>query len=163
MGRTKEEYEMRCALCGVKDTVPFPPKDDTLCRKCHKNARKHIPRKRHGTRVSFPITCNVCGKYEVLNYRPKVPLTQVKCTECMASLISPKSQWATIEQEKVQQAERERLRLLREHEEREEEEDEIVDGSKNALSGAQSLGKHVYIRPKTNASDQEDQHEDEES
>lgn len=40
-GRTRQMYEITCAQCGKKDTVPFQPKGDrpVLCRDCFRQQR----------------------------------------------------------------------------------------------------------------------------
>lgn len=148
MAHHKQTYEMVCPLCGAEDTVPFRPREDTLCRKCHKNSRKHIPRKDHNTRVSFPITCSSCNAYEVLTYRPRVPLTEVLCSKCMRDKVDETSTWSDIEKEEKRLLARETRSFPRD----DEEEEEIVDGSKDALDGAESIGQSVYIRTKAKAS-----------
>lgn len=107
MARTdKPSFDITCSLCGVKDTVPFLPRDEATvrCRKCHQNSQEHIPRKKHNTRVSFPITCSQCGKLETLEYRPRVPLTQVLCTSCLRPNVSEDSQWSKIKAERSKEA-----------------------------------------------------------
>lgn len=102
----KPSFEITCSLCGVKDTVPFMPRDENTvrCRKCHNNSQQHIPRKKHNTRVSFPITCAQCGKHETLEYRPRVPLTEVLCSTCLKPNVSDESQWAKIKAERTKEA-----------------------------------------------------------
>lgn len=155
MAREKKLFDMVCSLCGVEDSVPFKPREDTLCRKCHGHAKIHIPRKRHNTRVSFPITCSSCGTYEVLTYRPKVSLLSVLCTTCMKGHVSPDSTWADIQGEEKRMREREEMRARFAEMERAdgEEEEVIVDGSKDALAGAHSLGQSVYIRTKSTSAE----------
>ena len=116
------ETEFTCAVCGKEGTVPFVPKnpDSLFCRECQtlykeaqkdkeRAARKKIPRKAHNTRVSFPITCAECGKYEVLDYRPKgVPLSEVCCRECTAKKAGEDSRYV----ERVRQIENETTRQI---------------------------------------------------
>lgn len=145
----KPSFEFNCSLCGIAATVPFEPKDDTLCKRCHHNSRMHIPRKAHNTRVSWPIVCAECGTRETLTYRPRVPLTEVKCTTCMKVQVSEDSKWATITDEHSERKRRTQERLDRERKEDIEDfedEHDVVKPTRDALSGTTRLGRSVYIR-----------------
>ena len=100
--------EITCAVCGVVDTVPFEPKTDhVFCRRCQalyrevqKDKRARVPRKKHGTRVSFPIECSQCGARETLSYMPRgIPLTELLCTSCLQTRLGDESKWHQTHQE----------------------------------------------------------------
>lgn len=102
-------WSITCPSCGAADEVPFEPRPGSavMCRPCFEankpprpepNRRQHgqereerpprpqppapsIPRLEHGTRVYYPITCQKCGKGEVLSYVPKVN-GELLCTGC---------------------------------------------------------------------------------
>lgn len=115
---SKRSYPIVCTLCGEKARVPFKPRRDqkVFCPDCFKFKREEInkkkqrqsPRKKHGTRVTFPIVCAQCGTKETLDYVPKgVALHEVMCSECVRAEHGEKSRWAQIRQtkESEQQAE----------------------------------------------------------
>ena len=93
-GDDSEEYDVICDICGTETTVPFEPKPgrDVYCTECYlvrkekldkqkQQEEKKAPRKTHGTRVSFPITCARCGTDETLDYVPRgVKLSEVLCS-----------------------------------------------------------------------------------
>ncbi|MEO1272837.1 MAG: CxxC-x17-CxxC domain-containing protein [Myxococcota bacterium] len=105
---TRATWEITCSGCGAQDSVPFKPRpgSEVFCRDCHdknkerrqlhdryssrrKGARGggravHIPRLDHGTRVSYPVVCESCGKHETLSYVPNTS-GPVLCTDCTSS------------------------------------------------------------------------------
>lgn len=98
--------------------MPFDPrgKQDLLCRECHKvrqtklNERREAraPRKKHGTRVSFPIDCTMCGAEETLDYVPKgLKLSEALCSDCVRATYGDKSRWQQISETKALEAQRE--------------------------------------------------------
>lgn len=104
-------YAIVCSVCGEKDRLPFKPRkgQDVFCQDCFKFKRDEInkkrqrqsPRKKHGTRVTFPIVCAQCGTKETLDYVPKgVALHEVMCSECVRTTYGDKSRWAQIKQTK---------------------------------------------------------------
>jgi CxxC-x17-CxxC domain-containing protein len=100
--------EIICDQCGARDEVPFEPKGGKLyCTDCYrarqKKKRKNAPpRKKHGTRVSFPIECSRCGTEETLDYVPKgVKMSEILCTSCMADEEGPESEWTKVRREKA--------------------------------------------------------------
>lgn len=54
----------------------------------------HVPRKQHGTRVSFPIVCTACGAEETLGYMPRVPMNEILCSRCLINQEGRDSSWA---------------------------------------------------------------------
>lgn len=54
----------------------------------------HVPRKQHGTRVSFPIVCTSCGAEETLGYMPRVPMNEILCSKCLIEQEGRDSSWA---------------------------------------------------------------------
>ncbi len=100
-----ELWKISCAICGAHDMVPFEPREgsEIKCRECFSTKRDekarrqryfekgragrksshsvHIPRLDHGTRVSYPIECEACGKRETLDYVPKTS-GPIKCRAC---------------------------------------------------------------------------------
>ncbi|QDG52977.1 hypothetical protein FIV42_20175 [Persicimonas caeni] len=108
----KKSFRIVCTLCGCKAEVPFKPRrgQDVFCPDCFKFKRdevnqkrqRHSPRKKHGTRVMFPITCAQCGKKETLDYVPKgVALHEVMCSECVRTTYGEQSRWAQIKETKA--------------------------------------------------------------
>jgi hypothetical protein len=77
-----------CDVCNKVDEIKFLPEEgaQVMCKVCFKTVREErersIPRKAHGTRVSFPIKCAECGKLETLDYIPKGHMQDPLCTEC---------------------------------------------------------------------------------
>jgi hypothetical protein len=81
-----------CDVCGKADQIKYLPADEAaqiMCNDCFKTIKEErersIPRKAHGTRVSFPIKCAECGKNETLDYIPKGHINDPLCTECAAA------------------------------------------------------------------------------
>ncbi len=107
-----DRVEFTCKRCGEPWTVGFQPRDinDLLCRDCFdetggrtydlSNLSK-APRRKHGTRVAFRITCSECEKEDELDYVPKgVPVDELLCKDCMLKKGGAASRWALVEQEK---------------------------------------------------------------
>lgn len=102
---TREMFSFKCSSCGDAGEVPFKPERDLLCRECMQAEReirkRKAPRRRHGTRVSVPITCVECGKDEMLDYIPKGrKLTECMCTECAATALGKRSNWSKVRDQK---------------------------------------------------------------
>ena len=119
-GSRQEErpsWDITCSECGAEDSVPFKPRpgSEVFCRGCHEKQKEkrqlrerygsrgksggtrravHIPRLDHGTRVSYPITCESCGKNETLSYVPNTS-GPVLCTECATTKYGRK--WYQVE------------------------------------------------------------------
>ena len=101
---SRKTWTIQCSECQAEDNVPFEPRPDSnvLCRSCHEKRRNrsrlrekigatrgsrksaHIPRIDHGTRVSYPITCESGGKHETLKYVPNTT-GPILCTNCASS------------------------------------------------------------------------------
>lgn len=65
------------------------------------------PRKKHGTRVSFPIVCAECSKEEILDHVPKgVKFDEILCTTCMDERAGKDSTWATVRALKAEEQRR---------------------------------------------------------
>lgn len=107
----EKTYPIVCTLCGSKDRLPYRPRkgEDSYCQACfkfkrgevNKKRQKTSPRKRHGTRVTFPIECAQCGNEEILDYVPKgVSLHEVLCSECVRTTHGDESRWAKIKAQK---------------------------------------------------------------
>ncbi len=114
-------WTIKCTSCGAQDTVPFEPRpeSDVLCGKCfgkkrdegkfkggnaknNRDPRKvSIPRIEHGTRVAFPITCESCGKFEILGYVPKGS-KELFCTECREKKYGKNWYSMKLESEKIE-------------------------------------------------------------
>ncbi len=101
--KNKERFEIKCALCGVKDSVPFKPRGGEMCRKCHTGSRGSVPRKDHNTRVSFPIECASCGKNEVLEYVPKGARKNYFCSTCAPKHLGEGSRWQEVQKQRVKE------------------------------------------------------------
>lgn len=97
-------FEFECAQCGLLDTVNFKPDNPEamLCSDCHRERgdrprydmakASKAPRRKHNTRVAFPIICSACGIEETLDHIPKgVPIEQLKCGECLEKELPPES------------------------------------------------------------------------
>ncbi len=104
-------YPIICSLCGAKARVPFRPRknEEVFCPDCFKFKRKDVnrqrqrksPRKKHGTRVMFPIVCAQCGREETLDYVPKgVAMDEVLCSECVRTTYGDESRWSQITEQK---------------------------------------------------------------
>lgn len=104
-------YPIICSLCGSKAQVPFRPRnnEEVFCPDCFKFKRKDFnqrrqsksPRKKHGTRVMFPIVCVQCGREETLDYVPKgVALDKALCSECVRTTYGDQSRWSQITKQK---------------------------------------------------------------
>lgn len=101
---------INCSICNAEEDVPFEPKEgsEVLCRACfkakkkaNKPPQKHIPRTKHGTRVSLFIDCSDCGKQAELDYVPKgTSIADALCGECAAKRFGDKSRWAEVNREK---------------------------------------------------------------
>jgi CxxC-x17-CxxC domain-containing protein len=107
----KKTYAIECSLCGSEAEVPFRPRkgQDVFCPDCYRYKKKSVqkrrenfsPRKRHGTRVSFPIECVQCGEEEVLDYVPKgIKLDEALCSQCVRTTYGDESRWAQIKETK---------------------------------------------------------------
>jgi len=105
MAETRKMYPFKCASCGVTGEVPFKPENSVLCRDCmqaeREIRRRKAPRRRHGTRVSIPITCVECGKEEILDYMPKgKKLDELMCSDCMSESLGKASRWSAVMKDK---------------------------------------------------------------
>ena len=170
----RRTYSVVCTLCGEDAEVPFRPKKDqeVFCAHCYKFKRTSVkkkrerssPRKKHGTRVTFPIECALCGNEEVLDYVPKgVPLSEVLCSECVRRTHGDVSRWSEIKSSKEVEAQKEweivcatcgRTDYL--HFPPDPDEDyfcvrcynEQATPSPERLKGKKRVGRAVYIRNK---------------
>lgn len=107
-----ERFEFSCKRCGAEESVGFTPRDpnDLLCRDCFEETGGRTydlsnltkaPRRKHGTRVAFRISCAECGKDDELDYVPKgVPVDEILCKDCMLERSGASSRWALVEGEK---------------------------------------------------------------
>ena len=113
-GDSGEEYDVICEICGKETTVPFEPKSgrSVYCTECYlirkekhdEKKEKKAPRKTHGTRVSFPITCARCGAEETLDYVPKgVKLSEALCSDCVRETHGEQSRWSQVSEKKRQE------------------------------------------------------------
>ena len=109
-----ETYEIVCAECGDDAEVPFEPDEDAdvYCQSCHetiernrrRRAERDSPRKQHGTRVSFHITCAECGEEAELDYVPKgVSLDEALCLDCLHEQENEESRWAEVRRRKTRE------------------------------------------------------------
>lgn len=110
----RRTWPIVCTLCGEKARVPFRPKKDhdPYCPDCFKFKKKDVekkrqkraPRRKHGTRVHFPIECAQCGAEEVLDYVPKgVSLSEVLCSDCVRTTYGEESRWAKVKERKKEE------------------------------------------------------------
>jgi CxxC-x17-CxxC domain-containing protein len=99
-----------CAECKAIEDIDEAPASLTafLCARCEaraaqptKPSEKHIPRKKHGTRVMLPITCARCGKSDTLDYVPKGgDLDAALCGACAQQAFGDRKDWAKVQEEK---------------------------------------------------------------
>ena len=115
-----DRFEFTCKRCGELWTVGFSPRDpdDLMCRDCFEETGGRTydlsnlasaPRRKHGTRVAFRITCSGCGKDSELDYVPKgVPMDEILCKDCMFERKGDASRWALVEEQKGREQRRSR-------------------------------------------------------
>ncbi len=106
-----------CAVCkDLHDVDEAPPAlTSFVCESCEafrkkapREHKKHIPRKKHGTRVMLPITCARCGKDDTLDYVPKgADFDDVLCSECADAAFGDRTDWQKVQQEKEKEAKKE--------------------------------------------------------
>lgn len=116
-----ERIPFICKRCGAEGTVGFTPRDinDLLCRECFEETGGRVydlsnlskaPRRKHGTRVAFRITCAECGKDDELDYVPKgVPVNEILCKACMLERNGQASRWALVEEQKDREQRKKKL------------------------------------------------------
>jgi len=110
MAETNEWYDIVCSKCGEEAQIPFEPDRDNAvyCQDCYQNAleerRESAPRRTHGTRVQFNITCAECGADDTLDYVPKGKSPdELLCRDCFEEQANEASHYHTVKEEREEE------------------------------------------------------------